>query len=73
MERLEPVVTNRRIRQRQQCQQCKIKVIEMWSVQGVPSGRRTRKRFLMPTFFAPTGAFLAFGHFELPFFAEIPG
>ena len=34
----------------------------------MPSGPRTRKRFLMPAFFAPTGALLAFGHFELPFF-----
>ena len=50
MERLEPVVTSRRIRQRQQCQRCKIKVIEMWSVRGVPSGPRTRKRFLMQLF-----------------------
>ena len=48
MERLERVITSRRIRQRQQCQRCKIKVIEMWSVRGVPSGPRTRKRFLMP-------------------------
>ena len=33
----------------------------------MPYGPRTRKRFLMPTFSAPTGALLAFGHFELPF------
>ena len=41
--------------------------VETWSVRGVPSGPCTRKCFQMLAFFNPTGALLAFGHFELPF------